>query len=465
MTVLRAALASVLLLLLPASAMAGGVRVDANGVIVVTGDVSGESIVVGWDGEDHYVESDRGLTVGGGDCTPDGSNHVDCTGTAFNVSFIGAGSFLDASQVSSSARLTATGSPGADELVGTPNDDTISGIEGDDSLWGGGGNDALNGGAGANTFNDGDGTDVSAGGPHNDTFNVGQGRDTLQPGDGYDVISYSTRLVGVTITLSGGADDGEPGEGDDVGAVAEQADGGSGNDVLAANNLGNTLNGGAGNDALIGGTAEDRLVGNEGDDSIDARDGRFDSVDCGPGNDVVFADPADLTQNCEVAPDADGDGYLANVDCAPTDPAIHPGAGEVIGNPVDEDCKDGPLYARVVSPVGYSIKREGSRNRMRFTKLTVGEIKPGDTIEIRCSTKARGCPFTRKTVTGKSKRTVSVLTHFKKRYLRRGAVVEIRTLRPNEIGSVRRLTVGRRGAVKSETLCLNVGASAPTRCA
>ena len=101
---------------------------------------------------------------------------------------------------------------------------------------------------------------------------------------------------------------------------------------------------------------------------------------------------------------------------------------------------------------------------MRFTKVTVGEIKPGDTIEIRCSTKARGCPFTKKTVTGKRKRTVSVLSQFKSRWLRKGAVIEIRTLRANEIGSVRRLTVGSRGTVKSQLLCLDVGVTTPTRC-
>ena len=146
---------------------------------------------------------------------------------------------------------------------------------------------------------------------------------------------------------------------------------------------------------------------------IDARDGRDDSIDWGPGNDVVYADAADFAENCEIAPDRDGDGYLNEADCAPDNAAISPGAGEIIGNPVDEDCKNGPLYARVVSPVSYSIKRQASRNRMRFTKVTVGEIKPGDKIEIRCSTKARGCPFTKKTVTGKSKRTVSVLSQFK----------------------------------------------------
>ena len=57
-----------------------------------------------------------------------------------------------------------------------------------------------------------------------------------------------------------------------------------------------------------------------------------------------------------------------------------------------------------------------------------------------------------------------MLTHFKSRYLRKGAVIEIRTTRPNEIGSVRRLTVGSRGTVKSQLLCLNVGATTPSPC-
>ena len=66
------------------------------------------------------------------------------------------------------------------------------------------------------------------------------------PGTGADSVSYSGRSGNVTVTLGGGADDGEAGEGDDVGTDAEQADGGNGNDVLVANNLGNTLNGGRG---------------------------------------------------------------------------------------------------------------------------------------------------------------------------------------------------------------------------
>ena len=76
-------------------------------------------------------------------------------------------------------------------------------------------------------------------------------------------------------------------------APAEDATGGSGNDRIVGNDLGDRLHGGPGDDTIVGGKAEDRLEGNEGNDTIDARDGRFDSVDCGPGSDVVYADPGD----------------------------------------------------------------------------------------------------------------------------------------------------------------------------
>jgi hypothetical protein len=79
----------------------------------------------------------------------------------------------------------------------------------------------------------------------------------------------------------------------------------------------------------------------DGDDAGDVRNGVVDAVDCGPGNDRVTADAADMLSNCEEvhlppAPpgpvDADGDGALSTIDCNDVNPAVRPGATEIPGN-------------------------------------------------------------------------------------------------------------------------------------
>ena len=41
---------------------------------------------------------------------------------------------------------------------------------------------------------------------------------------------------------------------------------------------------------------------------------------------------------CTTPPDADGDGARADVDCRDTDAAIHPGAVDICGDGIDQDC-------------------------------------------------------------------------------------------------------------------------------
>ena len=51
---------------------------------------------------------------------------------------------------------------------------------------------------------------------------------------------------------------------------------------------------------MEGSNGRDRLFGNGGNDTIDTefRDRAKDYVDCGPGNDYVFADANDTVVNC-----------------------------------------------------------------------------------------------------------------------------------------------------------------------
>ena len=76
-----------------------------------------------------------------------------------------------------------------------------------------------------------------------------------------------------------------------AGAGNDWVNGGAGNDVIY---------GGPGNDVLYGGPGSDTIYGGPGNDTIHVADGVKDTVDCGLGHDVVFADTHDkVAKNCE----------------------------------------------------------------------------------------------------------------------------------------------------------------------
>ena len=59
------------------------------------------------------------------------------------------------------------------------------------------------------------------------------------------------------------------------------------------------LEGGGGNDRIYLGLGRDRAAGGAGNDRILAQDGRRDEIDCGPGQDVVQSDRADVLRGFE----------------------------------------------------------------------------------------------------------------------------------------------------------------------
>jgi Ca2+-binding RTX toxin-like protein len=178
----------------------------------------------GGEGADQFVEggikTPRELISGG-----NGVDRVDYSGrtSALNVAIVGIG------------HISGGGAQGI----------LITGGAGNDTLSGGIGPDTLNGGAGNDIFFEGIG--------------VTNGSDVFIGSDGIDVIDFSGRTNGLVCNLDGTANDGEPGELDNVFADIENIIGGAGADDLTGSSRVNIIIGGAGSDTIRGGTGIDTL--------------------------------------------------------------------------------------------------------------------------------------------------------------------------------------------------------------
>jgi Ca2+-binding RTX toxin-like protein len=232
---------------------------------------------------------------GAGNDTIHGGDGNDILDGGSGSDFIDGGNGIDilsfASSTAGVVMSLASGGTGGDAagdtyvsietVIGTSFDDTIGGDANANTLFGGAGNDVLNGGGGG------------------DTLEGGAGSDTLNGMAGsYDYASYGTAAAGVTANLL----DATKNTGDAAGDVYNNISGilgSSFNDVIVANNSGNTLQGGAGNDTLIGGAGNDFLVGGDGNDTIIATGGGVDQFNGGAGSDTFvftgrndsFSDP------------------------------------------------------------------------------------------------------------------------------------------------------------------------------
>jgi Ca2+-binding RTX toxin-like protein len=185
------------------------------------------------------------------------------------------------SDSSATGNKTVSSGPGDDQInAGTgndlvdtgPGDDGVDGDAGADSITTGPGNDFVRPTLGADTVNTGDGDDFV----EEEAFN--SGADSLNGGPGaHDAISWDG-ANSVTMTLNGQADDGHPGEGDNL-AGFEELDGSDGSDVIAGDDADNFLNGFDGDDQITAAGGADEVSGGRGNDVADA----------GEGADTVFA--------------------------------------------------------------------------------------------------------------------------------------------------------------------------------
>ncbi|HET9185664.1 MAG TPA: calcium-binding protein [Solirubrobacterales bacterium] len=242
--------------------------------------------------------------------------------------------------------------------------DTIEGGEGNDTLGGDsdeqhdnvseGGSDVIRGGAGDDRLT-GDATSTNAVIGH-DVLDGGPGTDTVYD-DWYRFDDHgNSEDPAPRVTFDGLANDGRPGEDDDVIGIERVDTGyqpaaatpgtyvgdegpdtfnliftngnvraGGGDDVVTGGDASDAIEGGGGNDSLSGGFGDDTITGGPGqddiggdrtadcfygpvfgvctigtgNDTIHAQDGEHDTIDCGLGADVAYVDSIDTVTACE----------------------------------------------------------------------------------------------------------------------------------------------------------------------
>lgn len=198
--------------------------------------------------------------------------------------------------------MIVTGGDNNDRLVTSYGNDVINGGAGDDTPDGSLGDDQINGGAGNDQINDHLGNDVIDGG--------GDARDFIQAFlvvDGADrwsngVASYQRRRNVLSITLDGTANDGELGEGDNLGPGIRRVIGGEGDDTIVGGSGADILEGWLGSNRLDGRAGADILIGDRNRGFVDIPPPRLVSsivvapvtrtnlLIGGPGADQIFGD-------------------------------------------------------------------------------------------------------------------------------------------------------------------------------
>jgi Ca2+-binding RTX toxin-like protein len=360
------------LAVLPGAAHAATITTDGNGTYTYVG-APGEVNNVSVQGDDAGTITFNGpqsvlVTTAPAGCTPSplyGMAVVSCSAAKAAVVQAGDGdeNLSVSYSVPASIHVTIDGGAGSDWISGDAGNDTLIGGPGNDKLDGGKGNDILDGGEGDDTLLGKAGADQLSGGAGDDSLEPDSheepSADVVDGGPGTDTITgdYSSRFRSTSagpqvlnFTLAGGADDGRPGENDDIRGVERlivsdggkfvgtdgndyvklaqvgspgELVGGNGDDSLNGGDGTDKIDGGPGNDTLDGGFNDDIITGGPGQDHISADlatgdcgplwckypygndtvyavDGEADTISCGFGTDTVYADAADVVdKDCE----------------------------------------------------------------------------------------------------------------------------------------------------------------------
>ena len=144
-------------------------------------------------------------------------------------------------------------------------------------------------------------------------------------------------------------------------------------------------------------------------------DGSPVNLDCDDGNAAIHPGATDvpgdgIDQDClggDAPPalggavDADGDGVSPPTDCRDDDAAIRPGAVDTPGDAIDQDCQGGQAPFPVLDPPVRNRWAVGNR-RTRVVELVVRTLPATATVEVRC--RGPRCPFKKRKVAPRTAR-------------------------------------------------------------
>ncbi|MDA0183794.1 putative metal-binding motif-containing protein [Solirubrobacter phytolaccae] len=174
-------------------------------------------------------------------------------------------------------------------------------------------------------------------------------------------------------------------------------------------------------------------------------------------DDFGHTDPTPAMATFVMLVDADHDRFPESLDCNDHAAHIYPGALEVAGNQVDENC-DGVLAPFPRAAAVLTAGGDATATKTTFRSFVVTGITAGAKVELRCS--GRSCPFKRRVLKVRKARASA-----KRFSAKPGAKVEVWVTAPRTIGKVMRLPIVRNRFPTMKTLCVEPGAKQPKRCA
>ena len=163
--------------------------------------------------------------------------------------------------------------------------------------------------------------------------------------------------------------------------------------------------------------------------------------------------------------DADKDGFFAGQDCNDTNAAIRPGAIEIKGNRLDENC-DGLAEPFPTITSGVASKWDVKGSRLTLTSLQVTQQFPkGWRAKMLC--KGAKCPFKSKNLkagkVSKGASTIISVALEAQRRFRAGQTLEVWVSAPNFNTKVARLVLKAGKIPTTQPFCVLPGESKPQK--